>query len=145
MISTLEEVALHQQNIEKIELLGQLCPKLKILYLQNNLIGKIQNLHKLKELEYLNMAVNNVTKLQNLQRCESLKKLDLTINFIGKAGLLTVESLRANIHLEELFLLGNPCTDWHGYRHYVVAKLPQLKKLVGRVLGFGIGDSEGLG
>lgn len=48
MVSTLEEVALHQQNIEKIEALGQLCPKLKILYLQNNLIGKIQNLHKLK-------------------------------------------------------------------------------------------------
>lgn len=48
MLSTLEEVALHQQNIEKIELLGQLCPRLKIIYLQNNLISKIQNLHKLK-------------------------------------------------------------------------------------------------
>lgn len=42
-----------------------------------------------------------------------------------------MESLRANIHLEELYLLGNPCTDWHGYRQYVVAKLPQLQKLVG--------------
>lgn len=48
MLSNLEEVALHQQNIEVIELIGQLCPKLRILYLQNNLIGKIQNLHKLK-------------------------------------------------------------------------------------------------
>lgn len=48
MLSNLEEVALHQQNIEAIELIGQLCPKLRILYLQNNLIGKIQNLHKLK-------------------------------------------------------------------------------------------------
>jgi protein TilB len=48
MLSTLEEVALHQQNLERIELLGQLCPKLKILYLQNNLISKIENLHKLK-------------------------------------------------------------------------------------------------
>lgn len=48
MLSTLEEVALHQQNIEKIEKIGQLCPKLKILYLQSNLISKIQNLHKLK-------------------------------------------------------------------------------------------------
>jgi hypothetical protein len=48
MVSTLEELALHQQNIGKIELLGQLCPKLKILYLQNNLIGKLENLHKLK-------------------------------------------------------------------------------------------------
>lgn len=48
LVSTLEEVALHQQNIEKIEVLGQLCPNLKILYLQSNLISKIQNLHKLK-------------------------------------------------------------------------------------------------
>ncbi|KAG2454244.1 hypothetical protein HYH02_001278 [Chlamydomonas schloesseri] len=134
MVSTLEEVALHQQNIEKIEALGQLCPKLKILYLQNNLIGKIQNLHKLKELEYLNLAVNNVTKIQNLQRCESLKKLDLTINFVSKAGLLTVESLRHNIHLEELYLLGNPCADWHGYRQFVVAKLPHLHKLDGQAI-----------
>jgi hypothetical protein len=48
MVYTLEEVAFHQQNIEKIELLGKLCPHLKIVYLQNNLISKIQNLHKLK-------------------------------------------------------------------------------------------------
>ncbi len=48
MVSTLEEVALHQSNIEKIEVLGQICPRLKILYLQSNLIGKIQNVHKLK-------------------------------------------------------------------------------------------------
>lgn len=52
MLSNLEEVALHQQNIEAIELIGQLCPKLRILYLQNNLIGKIQNLHKLKVSEH---------------------------------------------------------------------------------------------
>lgn len=48
MVSTLEEVTLHQQNIEKIEALGQICPHLKILYLQNNLIGRLGNLHKLK-------------------------------------------------------------------------------------------------
>lgn len=48
MLSTLEEVALHQQNIEAIELIGHMCPRLRILYLQNNLIGKVQNLHKLK-------------------------------------------------------------------------------------------------
>jgi hypothetical protein len=48
LLATLEEVALHQQNIERIELLGRLCPKLRILYLQNNLISKIENLHKLK-------------------------------------------------------------------------------------------------
>eukprot|EP00192_Tetraselmis_astigmatica_P004398 CAMPEP_0117686704 /NCGR_PEP_ID=MMETSP0804-20121206/22631_1 /TAXON_ID=1074897 /ORGANISM="Tetraselmis astigmatica, Strain CCMP880" /LENGTH=429 /DNA_ID=CAMNT_0005498493 /DNA_START=619 /DNA_END=1908 /DNA_ORIENTATION=+ len=132
MLSTLEEVALHQQNIEKIELLGTLCRHLKIVYLQNNLIGKLQNLHKLKELEYLNMAVNNIVKIENLQRCESLTRLDLTVNFVDKAGLLSVHSLEANYHLADLFLLGNPCADWPGYRPYIVAALPQLKRLDGQ-------------
>eukprot|EP00884_Botryococcus_braunii_P011116 jgi/Botrbrau1/20004/Bobra.200_1s0011.1 len=134
ILRTLEEVSLHQQNIEKIELLGQACRKLKILYLQNNLIGKIENLHRLKDLEYLNLALNNITKVQNLQRCESLKKLDLTVNFIDKAGLLTIGSLDANAHLEELFLLGNPCAQWPGYRQLVVAALPKLKKLDGQAI-----------
>ena len=48
ILETLEEISLHQQNIEKIELLNHLCPRLKILYLQNNLIGRIENLQKLK-------------------------------------------------------------------------------------------------
>ena len=37
---------------------------------------------KLKELEYLNMAVNSVAKIEGLKRCESLNKLDLTLNFV---------------------------------------------------------------
>ncbi|KAJ9516041.1 hypothetical protein QJQ45_024441 [Haematococcus lacustris] len=169
MLSNLEEVALHQQNIGQIEALGRLCPHLKILYLQNNLISKLENLHKLKELEYLNMAVNNVTRIQNLQRCESLRKLDLTINFVDLAGLLTISSLQVMpqsgqmtchamltpcsaarcmvhgawhmqhaptacvqglVHLQELTLMGNPCTEWSGYRPYVIAKLARLTKLV---------------
>jgi protein TilB len=48
MLSTLEEITLHQQNIEKIEVLGYACRNLKMLYLQNNLIAKIENLHRLK-------------------------------------------------------------------------------------------------
>jgi protein TilB len=107
---------------------------LKILYLQNNLIGKLQNLHKLKSLQYLNLAINNITKIQNLQKCESLEKLDLTINFVSKAGLLTVTSLEANDKLKELTLMGNPCADWPGYRPFVIAKLPQLEKLDGQAI-----------
>jgi protein TilB len=87
-------------------------------------------MNAVQDLEYLNLAINNITKVQNLQRCESLQRLDLTINFIPKAGLLSVCSLAANYNLQELFLIGNPCTDWPGYRQYVVANLPQLQKLV---------------
>lgn len=61
--------------------------------------------------------------------CEFLEKLDLTLNFVG--DLLSIESLTCNVHLKELYLTGNPCTDYHGYRDYVVAVLPQLVSLDG--------------
>ncbi|DBB08226.1 TPA: hypothetical protein ACH3X3_008405 [Trebouxia sp. C0006] len=140
ILATLEEVSLHQLNIEKIELLGHMCKHLRILYFQSNLIARLENLHKLKELEYLNMAVNNLTKIQNLQRCESLQKLDLTVNFLDKAGLLSVQSLQHNDHLADLYLLGNPCAEWHGYRPFIVGTLPQLRKLDGQQ----IPPSEGI-
>ena len=57
--------------------------------------------------------------------CEELTKLDLTVNFIGE--LSSVKTLQGNIHLKELFLMGNPCADFDGYRQFVVATLQQLK------------------
>ena len=48
MLYTLEEIGLHHQNIEKIELLGHLCRNLRTLHMQGNLIGKLENLHRLK-------------------------------------------------------------------------------------------------
>ncbi|KAM9844976.1 dynein axonemal assembly factor 11 [Aulostomus maculatus] len=126
---SLEEVSLHQQNIERIEHLDRWCRDLRILYLQNNLISRIENLCRLKKLEYLNLALNNVEVIENLEGCESLQKLDLTVNFVGR--LSSVETLQHNIHLRELFLVGNPCTQFDGYRSYVVSCLPQLKWLDG--------------
>ena len=82
MLSTLEEVSLHQQNIKEISNLDVYCRHLKILYLQNNLIEEIKGLNKLKELEYLNLAVNSVVKIAGIKRCESLNKLDMTLNFV---------------------------------------------------------------
>jgi protein TilB len=37
-----------------------------------------------------------------------------------------------NYNLRELFLVGNPCTDWEGWREYVLGALPQLVKLDGK-------------
>jgi protein TilB len=72
ILSTLEEVSLHQFEIEKIENLDKYCRHLKILFLQNNIIEKFENLEKLKELEYLNLAVNNISLIENLEQNESL-------------------------------------------------------------------------
>ena len=129
MISTLEELSLHQEDIEKIEHIHNWCRDLKILLLQSNLIGKIENLNKLKKLEYLNLAINNIEVIENLDQLESLNKLDLTLNFIGE--LTSLESLKDNYNLKELFLTGNPCTDYPEYRDYVIATLPQLQVLDG--------------
>ncbi|XP_077606082.1 dynein axonemal assembly factor 11 isoform X1 [Crocuta crocuta] len=130
VIFSLEELSLHQQEIERLEHIDKWCRDLKILYLQNNLIGKIENVSKLKKLEYLNLALNNIEKIENLEGCERLTKLDLTVNFIGE--LSSVKTLQHNIHLKELFLMGNPCADFDGYRQFVVATLQQLKWLDGK-------------
>jgi len=128
-ISTLEEVSLHQQDIERLEHLDKWCRDLKILYLQSNLIPKIENVSKLKKLEYLNLALNNVERVENLEGCESLTKLDLTVNFVGE--LTSIECLKNLYHFKELFLTGNPCTDYINYREYVLGTLPQLQWLDG--------------
>lgn len=127
IIGTLEELSLHQEDIEKIEHLHNWCKEIQILYLQANLIGKIENLNKLKKLQYLNLAINNIEKIGNLSRCESLEKLDLTLNFIG--DLESISSLANNIHLKYLYLTGNPCCDYPSYRNYVIGKLPQITTL----------------
>lgn len=75
LLEELEEVALHQLQIKKIEFLNTHCRNLKILLLQNNLIERIENLHQLKKLEYLNLALNNITLVENLHGCESLRKV----------------------------------------------------------------------
>ncbi|XP_028629124.1 protein tilB homolog [Grammomys surdaster] len=130
VIFSLEELSLHQQEIERLEHIDKWCRDLKILYLQNNLIGKIENVGKLKKLEYLNLALNNIERIENLEGCEWLTKLDLTVNFIGE--LSSVKTLTHNIHLKELFLMGNPCADFEGYRQFVVVILQQLKWLDGK-------------
>ena len=75
--------------------------------------------------------MNNLTRVENLQGCESLRRLDLTLNFLGFRGLASLASLQGNELLRELYLVGNPCTQWQGYRPCVVTLLPQLTRLDG--------------
>jgi protein TilB len=128
-LTNLVEIALHQQEIEKLEVIGETCRQLEILYLCNNYIPRIENIHMLKRLKYLNLAVNNIKVIEGLDGCESLERLDLTLNFIG--DLTSIANLRGNIFLETLYLTGNPCTQIEGYRKFVIQTLPQLMHLDG--------------
>ena len=98
------QVSLHQLNISKLENLDKFCRQLKIIYLQDNAIARIENLKRLKCLEYLNLSMNVIETIEGLEGCENLRKLDLTLNFIGQ--LSSILNLRHNLHLEELYLVG---------------------------------------
>lgn len=127
VLSTLEEISLHQENIEKIENLEYYCRHIKILYLQDNIIEKLENLDKLKELEYLNLAVNSISTIENLEKCESLNKIDLTMNFVDIENLKSsCECLSKVKSLRELYLTGNPCEKFQYCRQYIIGKCPQL-------------------
>ena len=155
LVSDLEEISLHQEELETIgPVLGRTCGKtLKILLLQNNIIGRMcpAEMKLFKSLEYLNLALNNIHVVEGIEHLEFLNKLDLTLNFIDYDKL--EESLECLSHLRslrELFMLGNPCayyetsdhdveqtqetSGWKGFRQYVVAKLPQLESLDGTVI-----------
>lgn len=114
--------------------IGMTCRKLKILYLQNNIIARMENLFHLKDLVYLNLALNNIAAIEGLHNCEFLSKLDLTVNFIDFDSLKdSIEHLQSRSNLKELFMMGNPSEHlWkEDFSLYVVAKLPQLHSLDG--------------
>ena len=56
----LEEVSLHQLNIKRIENLDKFCKNLKIIYLKDNSIQKMENLKRFKTSEYLNISINAI-------------------------------------------------------------------------------------
>ena len=127
ILTTLEEISLHQENIERIENLEFYCRHIKILYLQDNIIEKLENLDKLKELEYLNLAVNSIQKIENLEKCESLNKLDLTMNFVDIENLKeSCDCLSKVPSLREIYLTGNPCEKFKYCREYVIGRCPQI-------------------
>jgi protein TilB len=135
IVSTLEEISLHQEELEGInEVLGGTCRKLKIIYLQNNIIPRMENLTHLKDLEYINLALNNISKIEGLQNCEFLKKLDLTVNFIDVDELeASMDHLAGRDGLRDLYMMGNPSqSNWPGFEAFVIAKLPQLHNLDGK-------------
>jgi protein TilB len=76
--------------------------------------------------------VNNVSKIEGIRHCESLAKLDLTLNFIDVEDLEeSVDNLAECEEMSDLYLTGNPCTQWEGYKQYIIARVSQLKRLDG--------------
>ena len=62
-----------------------------------------------------------------------MTKLDLTLNHIPLSALASsLSSLASLTFLHQLYLTGNPCTQWPHYRAYTLHTLPSLTSLDGK-------------
>ena len=66
-----------------------------------------------------------ITSVSTIGSVNSYSKLDLTLNFIDVEDLEdSMDTLAWCENMYELYLTGNPCTHWEGYKDYVIAKVP---------------------
>jgi len=87
--------------LQKIEGLD-LNIKLRCLYLQENAIMVIENLHFLKDLRILNLDDNCITKIENLGELPYLETLQIKRNRIGQNG---ISDLTGLLEIKELSVL----------------------------------------
>ena len=92
----------------------------------------MEGISKLKDLGYINLAVNSISLIEGVKGCESLQKIDLTLNFIDIEDLEeSIDNLCELPDLRELYLIGNPLTDWPHWKEYIMARIPTLGRLDG--------------
>jgi protein TilB len=128
---------LHGDQVQEVgPWLGRACPRLRRLYLHNNLIEHLDgsDWRRLKVLQVLVLALNSLSSLAGLEHLQCLEHLDASFNVIDLPGLQeSVQFLRTLPRLCDLYMVGNPCElEWTGYRLYVIGNLPSLKRFDGR-------------
>ena len=74
-----------------------LHPRLRVVNLHCNLLGRIENLLHLRNLNHLDLSSNQITAMQGLDGLMSLRTLNLACNLIQKVKGL--ENLRYNVQL----------------------------------------------
>jgi dynein assembly factor 1 len=128
-IQALEEYAnikalyMNENVIKKIENIGHL-KFVRSLFLQNNQIGHIEGLDGLDALETLNLSHNNISKIENLEALPLLSNLDLSDNkIIDSSG---IGRLSLNLNLTTLNLTGNMISD---NEEKLIQDLKELKSL----------------
>ena len=104
--TNLEYLDASNLNLKSITPLGGL-KKLRVLYLQRNMISDISVLKKMSNLEVLSLNGNQIADLKPLSKLKSLRKLYLKENKIK-----SIVPLKGLVNLKELYLAGNSITDY---------------------------------
>ncbi|KAM8800718.1 LOW QUALITY PROTEIN: leucine-rich repeat-containing protein 23-like [Rhynchonycteris naso] len=108
--------------------LGINLPKLKNLFLAQNLLNKVEGLENLVNLSTFHLQDNQIATLSGFSKeMKSLQYLNLRGNMI--TDLRELAQLRDLPKLPALVLLDNPCADDHDYRQEALVQMAQLKRL----------------
>ena len=80
----------------KLEVIGSVCPGVRVLYLYDNKITKMAGLARLSRLTHLHLQNNRLTSIEGLGKCEHLEKLYVDGNCLREiSGLEACVNLRA--------------------------------------------------
>ncbi|KAL4508663.1 hypothetical protein ABPG73_006049 [Tetrahymena malaccensis] len=123
-----------KQDIEKIDLSGNMLQKIQnlnsfkslvYLNLSYNRIQVIENIEMLVNLQYLNLSNNNIKEIpSSIERNAQIQHLLLSSNNISSIN--SIVSLQKLLNLKELNLLDNPIQQCHDYKNYVKNNLKQI-------------------
>ncbi|KAL4701594.1 hypothetical protein H8959_015598 [Pygathrix nigripes] len=123
---SLHTVELRGNQLEST--LGINLPKLKNLYLAQNMLKKVEGLEDLSNLTTLHLRDNQIDTLSGFSReMKSLQYLNLRGNMVANLGELA--KLRDLPKLRALVLLDNPCTEETNYRQEALVQMPYLERL----------------
>lgn len=125
-LTSLHTLELRGNQLEST--LGINLPKLKNLFLAQNMLKRIEGLENLSNLTTLHLRDNQIETLDGFSKeMKSLQYLNLRSNTIADLGELA--KLRDLPKLRALVMLDNPCADETNYRQEALVQMANLERL----------------
>ena len=134
-ILKLTHIHLDRENITEIDnLVEYLGSNVTHIYLQHNLIKKIENLEFFINLKFLLLSNNQIKKVENLLCCVNLKMLDLSFNLIDSLDVKQLPKSLMFLDLRENDQLTGNENIWNDYSYKIQNYLVNLCILNGEEL-----------
>jgi hypothetical protein len=130
----LTHIRLDRENLGEIDNLAEYLNDVTHLYLQHNIIKKIENLEFLKNLTFLVLSNNQIVHIENIKFLKNLKLLDLSFNLIESIDVRELPISLIFVDLRENLFFKNSLWYVNNYEEILQNYLVNLKQLNGKDL-----------